>query len=221
MVERSVTRPEAEDQVRVTPVPPAPERYRYRGPQFEFEFDAWSAREGGQTLERAGQVVEAIDVRSFRWTGERDGDSMSDEDRQPLADALGTYYRGRGIAYDIHRLSGEIEDETGRRRPGFRGTVGRFEHSDGWSLVDLFLSPDFPDASIYPPTIIYRDAEGEAEMIRRIEVADDVRQRVFVPDSLRWIGDRSGEAMTETDRASILGRIRSIYDYRGTPYRLE
>lgn len=63
VVERSVTRPEAEDQVRVTPVPPAPERYRYRGPQFEFEFDAWSAREGGQTLERAGHVVEAIDAR--------------------------------------------------------------------------------------------------------------------------------------------------------------
>ena len=88
-------------------------------------------------------------------------------------------------------------------------------------MVDLFMSPEFPDASDYPPTIEYRDAQGAAEMTRRIEVADGIRQRVLIPDTLRWTGDRSEEAMSDVDRTAILDRIRSIYDHQGTPYRLD
>jgi len=120
--------PDVPDHAQVTPVPPAPERYRYQRPQFEFEFDAWNAIEGGETLERSGQAVEAINLGTFRWAGERAGDPVSDEDRRQLADALGAYHRRRGIPYDFHRVSGEIEDETGRRGPGFRGVLGRVEH---------------------------------------------------------------------------------------------
>jgi hypothetical protein len=205
----------------VTPVPSDRELYHYRGPTLEFEFYASNATERGSPIERAGELVQSIDLGALQWAGERGGDHVSDEDRLAMAGALADYYRGLGIPYHLLHLSGEIEDETGRRRPGFRGVLGRFNHSDGWALVDLFMSPEFPDASAYPPTIEYRDAQGAAEMSRWIEVADGVRQRVLVPNSLRWTGDRSGTVMSDIDRTAILDRIRSIYDYQGTPYRLD
>lgn len=208
------------DHAEVAPVPPGPERYRYRGPEGAFEFDAWSARDSGRTVERAGHVVEAVDLRTIRWAGDRAGDEVTGEDRDRLAGALAAWYRGQGVPFELHLLSGEIEDETGRRRPGFRGALPRIHHSDGWLVVDEFMSPDFPDAATYPPLIECRDRDGTATMERTIEVADGIRRRVLLADTLRWSGDRAGDDMTDDERSRILGRIRSVYDHVGAPYRI-
>jgi hypothetical protein len=205
----------------VKPIAPAPERYLYRGAEGEFEFDAWNAYHGGRQIERSGQIVESVEVSSFRWAGERSGDELSDEDQDRLAAALAAYYRRRGKPFDIHFLSGEIEDETGRLRPGFRGgLLPDITRSDGWSIVDHWMTPEYEDPGVFPPTIQYRDFDGEAEMIREIEISGGFRQRVLKPATLRWIGRRSGEPMTKADRARIFSRIRSVYDHLGRRYRV-
>lgn len=205
----------------VTPVPPGPERYRYRGPAGDFEFDAWNAREGGRSVERGGQVVESVDLRTIRWAGDRSGEEPSEADLARLAMALGSWYRRQGVPFDLHHVSGEIEDETGRRRPGFRGVLPRIRHSDGWSLRDEFMSPDFPDASTFPARIEYQDPDVSASMERRIEVRAGIRQRVLVADSLEPAEAPTGRMLGGEKRAEILARIRSVYDHLGAPYRVE
>lgn len=214
------------DEAEVTPVPTDRELYRYRGPRFEFEFY-------GSALERGGRTVLSIELGYVRWAGERAGQPVTDEDRALMADALRAYYRGRGIPYELSHLSGEIEDETGRLRPGFASALPRASHSDGWSLEDLWQSPEFPDPEVYPSTIAYADPEGSAELTRSIKIVDEVRherfhdvpvkvrRKVLHPATLHWTGDRTGEPMTDIDRARITERIRSVYDEWGYAYEVE
>jgi len=206
-----------DDEAEVAPAPPAPERYRYRRPGFEFEFDAWNE----------------IALVTCRWAGERSAQPVTDEDRALMAEALRGYYRGRGIPYELRHPSGEIEDESGRLRPGFASALPHAAHSDGWSLTDLYLSPEFPDPEVYPPTIAYAGPEGSAELTRSIRLVDEVRherfhdvpvtvrRRVLHPGTLHWTGGRTGEPMTDADRARITERVRSVYDEWGYAYEVE
>ncbi|MBA3878059.1 MAG: hypothetical protein C0498_14280, partial [Anaerolinea sp.] len=170
---------------------------------------------------------------TFRWAGERAGQPVTDEDRARMADALRAYYRSRGRPYALRHLSGEIEDETGRRYPGFASALPHASHSDGWSLTDFYLSPEFPDPEVYPPTIAYAGPEGSAELTRTFKIVDEVRHErfhdvpvkirrtVLHPGTLHWTGDRTDEPMTDADRARIIERIRSVYDEWGHAYEVE
>lgn len=194
---------------------------RYMGPDGEAEFLATGAMRGGELVYRGGRVVDEADVSTICWVGSRAGQPMSEPDRERITDAIRNYYRSDGSPYQLRHPSGELEDETGRRTPGFRSALPHAEHSDGWSLTDLRMSPEFPDPASFPPTVVYRDAEGVAELPRRVEIRGDRRIRVLVPRQLRWRGDRDGQPIAESDRARIVERIRSVYDEWGYPYELE
>jgi hypothetical protein len=194
---------------------------RYTGPLGQADFLATLAMHGGEIVRRAGRMVEAVDVSSIHWTGDRAGAAMSERDRDRILDVIRRHYDAERAPYQLRHLSGELEDETGHRNPGFRSALPNAVHSEGWSVADLWMSPDRPDPDSYPPTIVYEDTAGVAELPRRIEVRGDRRFRVLVPGRLRWIGDRTGESMTDSDRERILERVRSVYDEWGYRYEVE
>lgn len=194
------------------------ETNRYSGPEGEVDFEAFGAMRGGAFVYRHGALVEAVDAATIRWAGPRAGQPMDTEDRDRILERLREYHRSRGIPYSIRHASGEVEDETGAVDPGFRTALPHVEHSDGWSLTDLFMSPEFPDPDDFPPTVRYRDATGEADLPREVPTIDGERRRVLHPGRLRWIGDRDGEPMSDLDRTRIVSRIRSAYDEWGYRY---
>lgn len=144
---------------------------------------------------------------------------MSEADRDRVLAAVRAHYCRRDQPLEVVFPSGEVEDESGERSPGFKSALPRAEHSDGWSLEDLWLSPDHPDAAVFPPTIVYRDSAGTVEIPRSIEVADGVRRRLIDVSAIRWIGDRAGEPVGDPDEDRILARVRSAYDRWGEGYR--
>jgi len=192
----------------------------YRGPEGEAEFGVSLAVYGGEPRSRGGKAVLSIWTGSVRWVGNRRHTAMSEADRDRILAAVGVHYRTKDQPYEFVLPSGEIEDERGERTPGFRSALPCAEHSDGWSVEDLWLSPAYPDAAEFPPTIVYTDATGTAEMPRSIEVAEGVRRRVVDGGAIRWIGDRAGEPVDDCDRDRILSRVRLTYDRWGEGYRL-
>jgi hypothetical protein len=196
------------------------ETCRYSGPEGEADFEAFGAMYGGEFVYRDGVMVEAIDADSIRWAGSGQGRPIDAADRARILEGLRVYFREQRIPYNIRHSTGEVEDEAGVIHPGFRTGSPHVEHSDGWSLTDLFLSPEFPDAADYPPTVRYRDATGEAELPRDIPTIDGERRRVLHPGELHWVGEREGEPMSDDDRARIIDRIRSAYDEWGHRYDL-
>ena len=201
-------------------VPAGWQAARYRGSEGEAEFEVVPAYYGGEPLHRGGKAVLSIASDSVRWVGGRQGQAMSESDRARILTAVREHYRRNGQPYELSLPSGEIEDESGHRQPGFRSPLPRAEHSDGWSLEDLWLSPEYPDANDYPPAILYTDATGAAEIPRSIEVAGGVRQRVIDSTAVRWISDRTGDPVTAEERDRILTRVRSAYDRWGEGYRV-
>lgn len=204
----------------VTIRPIGRETSRYSGPEGDVDFDAFGAMHGGEFVYRDGVMVESIDAGSLRWAGPRAGRPMDADDRARILDRLRAYLRAHRIPYAIRHASGEVEDETGAFHPGFRTALPRVEHSDGWSLTDLFMSPEYPDPDDYPPTVRYRDATGEADLPRQVPTIEGERRRVLDPSGLRWVGDREDEPMGEPDRTRIMDRIRSAYDEWGYRYEL-
>lgn len=93
-------------------------------------------------------------------------------------------------------------------------------HVSPGSLTDLWMSREFPDPTIYPETIAYRDQSGRAEMPRMVKIQGGQRSRVLVVAGLKWTGERTGDPMDEADRQRIISRIRSVYDEWGYPYEL-
>jgi hypothetical protein len=197
------------------------ETNRYIGPVGQADFLATVAIRGGEIIRRGGRVVAAVDVSSIRWTGDRAGEAMSDLDRDRILGAIRRQYGAERAPYQLRHPSGVLEDETGARRPGFRSALPHAEHSEGWSLTDAWMSPEYPDPDSYPPAIVYSDAAGAAELPRRIEVRGDRRLRVLDSRRLEWIGARSAEAMTDGDRDRIIARVRSVYDEWGYHYEVE
>jgi hypothetical protein len=196
------------------------ETSRYSGPEGDVDFEAFGVMRGGEFLYRNGVMVEAIDAATLRWAGSSTGRSMTADDRARILDALRAHFRARRIPYNIRHPSGDVEDETGAIHSGFRLALPHVEHSDGWSLTDLFMSPEYPDPDTYPPFVRYRDATGEAELPRQVPTIDGERRRLLDPTGLRWIGDREGEPMNDDDRARLMARIRSAYDEWGYRYNL-
>ncbi len=208
------------------------EAARYSGPEGEATFFAFGAMHGGAFVHRGGQMVEALDAESLAWTGDRAGEPMTEADRAAVLDGIRQWYRSQGIPYDLRLPSGTVEDETGAVRPGFRTALPRAEHSDGWCVTDLRLSPEYPDADHFPPTVEYSGPEGTAEIDRSIEVVEEVRHErfrdvvdrirmiVLSAETLRWTGTRAGEAMTDADRHRIMDRIRSVYERWGYRYEI-
>jgi hypothetical protein len=211
---------------------PTIESYRYVGPEGEVDFDVGTVYWKRQPVIRDGHEIEVIAADSLRRPGDRSGASLNDDDRAHVLDNLRLHYRKRGRPFEIRHPSGAREDETGQVRPGFRTGLPTAEHSDGWSLTDLYMSPAFPDPNDYPPTVTYHGPEGEAELAREFELVDStrpimggsiqvrekVRRRVLHPDSLHWTGDRAGQHMTDEDRARILDRAALVYDTWGHAY---
>ena len=196
------------------------ETARYRGPEGEAEFEVAPAIYGGEQRLRGGKAVLSVWSGSVRWVGTRRHQTMSDADRDRVLAAIRAHYRADDQPCELVLPSGEVEDESGRRTPGFASALPHAQHSDGWSLEDLWLSPEYPDAAEFPPTIVYRDATGAAEIPRSIEVADGVRRLVVDGGAIRWIGDRAGEPVSDADTDRILARVRSAYDRWGEGYRL-
>jgi len=211
---------------------PSIEIYRYTGPEGEIEFEVGRVYWGGEPVLRDGHAIVVV-YPDFRRVGDRSGEQIDDESCARILGNLRTYYRRRGLPYEIHHRTGEREDESGQLRPGFASALPRASHSDGWSLTDLYLSPEFPDPEVYPPTIAYAGPEGSAELTRTFTIVDEVRherfhdvpvkvwRRVLHPGSLHWTGDRTGEPMTDADRARITERVRSVYDEWGYTYEVE
>lgn len=194
---------------------------RYIGPEGEVDFVAFGAMDRGQFVQRGGQIVEAIDAMSFRRPGEGGSRELSPEDRESVLRHLRSYYRDRGIPYQIRHESGEIELETGERQPSFRSALPEVHHSDGWTLTDLYSSPQYPDPIEFPPTVVYQDASGRAELPRDVLTIAGERRRVFRTAGLRWLDDRADEPMGDEDRTLILSRIRSVYDHWGIRYEID
>ena len=145
---------------------------------------------------------------------------MSETGRSALVAELRRLYREQAEPFELVLSSGEVEDETGSVRPGFRSALPRAEHSDGWSVVDLFLSPEYPDAEEYPPTIEYSDASGVIEIPRRIEVRGETRLCVLDLSNMHWAGEREGEPVDDEERCRIAERVRSVYDRWGVAYEV-
>lgn len=100
---------------------------------------------------------------------------LDDDARAHILDNLRQHYRQRGRPFEIRLPSGAREDESGRVRPGFRTALPVAEHSDGWSVTDLYMSRAFPDPNDYPPTTTYRGPEGEAELTRVFDLVESTR----------------------------------------------
>jgi hypothetical protein len=181
------------------------ETWRYTGPLGDAEFEA---------------PARSIFVPSLRWVGRRSGEPISETDRSALIGELRRLYREQGEPFELVFPSGEVEDETGCVRPGFRSALPRAEHSDGWSVVDLFLSPEYPDADEYPPTIEYTDASGVIEIPRQIEMDGGSRRCVLHLSSMRRIGEHEGDPIDGEERARIVERVRIVYDRWGPPYEV-
>lgn len=211
---------------------PTIESYRYVGPEGEIEFEVGTVYWQRKPVLRDGHEIDVISVDSFRRVGDRSGEALDDESRARILENLRHYYQQRALPYEIRHPSGEREDESGQIRPGFRTALPRAEHSEGWSLTDLYMSRAFPDPDDYPPTVTYQGLEGEAEMTRGFELVDStrremggllevrekVRRRTLLADSLHWTGERAGQPMTDEDRARILDCIRFVYDKWGHAY---
>ncbi|MEP6640208.1 MAG: hypothetical protein ABJC39_12735, partial [Chloroflexota bacterium] len=150
---------------------PTFESYRYVGPEGEVAFETGSVHWKRQPVQRDGQEIDVIYPDSFRRPGQGAGEGLDDDTRARVLENVRRYYRRRGRPLEIAHPSGEREDETGRVRPGFRTALPRAEHSDGWSVEDLYMSPAFPDPN-YPPTVTYRGPEGEAELTRGFDLVD-------------------------------------------------
>ncbi len=181
------------------------ETWRYTGPLGDAEFDA---------------PARSIFVPSLRWVGNRSGEPMSELDRSALIAELRRLYREQGEPFELVFPSGEVEDETGSVRPGFRSALPHAEHSDGWSVADLFLSPEYPDADEYPPTIEYSDVCGVIEIPRQIEREGETRRCVLHLSGMRRIGERSGDPIDDEERGRIVERVRIVYDRWGLPYEI-
>lgn len=192
----------------------------YRGPEGEAEFEVSPAVYSGEPRHRGGKAVLSIWTGSVRWIGNRQHETMSDADRDRVLAAVGLHYRTNDQPYELILPSGEVEDETGERTPGFRSALPCAEHSDGWSLEDRWLSPAYPDAAEFPPTIVYTDSTGTAEMPRSIEVVDGVRRRVIDGNAIRWTGERADEPVDDRDKDRILSRVCLAYNRWGEGYRL-
>ena len=102
---------------------------------------------------------------------------------------------------------------------GFKSALPLAQHSDGWAVEDLWLSPAYPLADDYPPNIRYTDETGEAEVPRSIEVAGGIRRRVIDRTGVAWVETRAGDEVSDGDRQRILDRVRSVYDRWGEPVR--
>lgn len=195
------------------------ETWRYAGPLGDAEFEAGTTWAGGRPVVRDGAPVWSVSIASLRWAGARAGEAMSDEDRTALTGELRRFCAAKG-PFELRLPSGEVEDETGTVRPGFKTGLPRVEHSDGWLIVDLFLSPEFPDASDYPPYVEYVDADGTVEVPRAIVVDDDERFPVFEVAAMRWSRDRAGQQVTAAQRRRVTQRLRMVYDRWGTRYEI-
>lgn len=195
------------------------ETWRYAGSLGEAEFEAGTAWGGGQPLIRDGAPVWSVSIPSLRWAGARTGEAMNDEDRAALTGELRRFYAGKG-PFDLRLSSGEVEDENGSVRPGFKTGLPRAEHSDGWALVDQFLSPEFPDASDYPPYVHHVDAEGSVDIPRAIVVEDDERFPVLDLGGMRWSGDQAGRPLTTAERERVTARLRMVYERWSTRYEI-
>ena len=205
------------DDVRIEPAG-GRETYRLVAPEGQALFEAWSAMHGGRMLEHNGQVVESPDIDSLRWTGDRAGEPMTAADRATLTARLREAYARGHRPFELRLPDGRVEDETGTVRPGFRMGFPHVEHSDGWSLVDEFLSPAHPSAAGYPPHVEYAEPGGQARLRRRMGVSGGVRRRVLLARSLAWIGTRAGSAVTPADAERILGRVRAAYEHWGLAF---
>jgi hypothetical protein len=210
---------------------PTFESYRYVGPEGELEFEVGTEYWGRKPVLRHGHEIDVIPAESLRRVGDRSGDALDSESIARVLENIRHYYRQRALPLEIRHPSGQIEDESGDIRPGFKTALPRAEHSEGWSVTDLYMSPAFPDPDAYPPTVTYQGPDGEAAIIRELRLVDaipvgggfaspggKVRRRVLVADSLRWTRDRAGQDMTDEDRLRILNRIRSVYDKWGHFY---
>lgn len=205
----------------IVPVGGAPyDRWRYSGPAGVVEFEVVTATHAGRALVRGGKQVSAISIASLRWLGTREGQPIDEAERAALVAELRRIYRAEGRPFDLVFPTGEIEDETGSVRPGFRSALPRAEHSDGWVVADFFLSPEFPDAADAPPTVEYADPAGTAHIPRQIEVAKGTRRSVLDGERMQWVGKRAGETVSPEDRRRVLERVRIVYEHWNIAYRL-
>lgn len=200
-------------------VPAGLETALFRDPDREAEFDVAVAVYGGEPLRRGGKDVVSVWSGSIRWVGDHLGQAISEADHDRVLAAIREHFRRGGQPYELVLPSGEVEDELGERRPGFKSALPLAQHSDGWSVEDLWLSPAHPSADDYPPKIRYADETGEAEIPRSIEVADGIRQRVIDGAGVAWVGAHAEEEVSDGDRRRLLDRVRSVYDRWGEPVR--
>lgn len=204
----------------ITPVGGAPyETWRYTGPLGEVEFEAAPAMFGGRPVVREGRPVITISVASLRWAGEGVGRTLAESEREAVVGELRRLYRARGSPFDLAWPSGEVEDEHGAVRSGFRSALPVAEHSDGWTVVDLFLSPQVPAAADAPRTVDYADDVGTVEIPRSIEVEGDVRLSVLSLSGMRWTGSRAGDVVGDDDRERVRRRVQLVSDRWDLGYR--
>jgi hypothetical protein len=205
----------------IIPVGGAPyETWRYTGPLGEVEFEAAPAVFGGRPVLRNGRPVIAISIASLRWAGEGEGRTVTEGEREAIVDELRRLYRARGSSFDLAWPSGQVEDESGAVRSGFRSALPIAEHSDGWSVVDLFLSPQVPDAADAPSTIRYADASGTIEIPRDILVEGHVRFSALHLDGMRWVGAKVGAPVGDDIRERVRQRVQLVSDRWDLGYQL-
>jgi hypothetical protein len=110
---------------------PTIESYRYIGPEGELEFEVGTEYWRRKPILRDGHEIDVISVDSFRRVGDRRGQVLDDESKARVVENMRQYYRQRGFPFEIRHPSGQIEDESGHIRPGFKTALPRAEHSDG------------------------------------------------------------------------------------------
>jgi hypothetical protein len=191
---------------------------RYTGPEGAVAIPAGLAMERGESIVRGGRRARAYDVGSMHWAaGVQAGEAVPDDVRDAIVGRLRAYLLARGEPYDLRFASGRIEDEAGRVRDGFRTVLPWVEHSAGWGRVELWLSRERPEPDDYPPSITYRDENGQVEIPRRIELVGTERRAIVTASAMRRAGDRAGAPIEAAERKRIVERVRLVYDTWGPP----
>lgn len=99
------------------------EEGRYLGPEGQASFLATSAMRGGEVVRRGGRVVEAVDIATIRWMGDRADQPVSVDQRERIVATIRHHLKAEGVPYQLRHPSGELEDEAGRLQPGFRSAL--------------------------------------------------------------------------------------------------
>ncbi|MFL6129818.1 MAG: hypothetical protein ACJ73E_12230 [Mycobacteriales bacterium] len=201
-----------------------------RGEHTQEQFDRFMQRYGDFFPERPENLAELVDALARRAAAQqRLLDSLSDEQRQELADLMAGALGDAGLAGELDRLQRQLraarpdlrwggrERMDGDRPLGLGDATGALQEIADLDELDAMLDQDYPGASLddVDPELVERalgrQAVDDLEALRRVE--RELQRQGYL--------NRSGGALELTPRAvrrlgaTALRRVFSVLESRG------